>query len=165
VVGSADRAYAALMIHDVAHDHRLAAGEGALSGWRRYRGASRTAWHDLASSVVYKIETAPDGSNRTEHHNGRLLRELGKSWAPDTSLYQSHDVSPRTILAMPYYPAVVQSHGEIPGDALALAPDLLLDNFRRTAEPPGGQVKVVDLGDIMPTLQQIAAAAARGRPR
>jgi hypothetical protein len=53
---------------------------------------------------------------------------------------------------MPYYPVPVSSHAEIPGDALDLAPDLILENFRRTAERPDGQVKVIDLGEVMPRL-------------
>lgn len=77
---------------------------------------------------------------------------MGKSWAPDTSLYSLGDSPTRMVLAMPYYPVAVSSHAEIPGDALDLAPDLILENFRRTAERPNGQVKVIDLGDIMPRL-------------
>jgi len=112
--------------------------------------------------VIYKIETvAYCGSNETEHQNARLLREMGKSWAPDTSLYAPGDALRGMTLAMPYYPVPVRSRAEIPGDALDLAPDVLLDNFRRTAELPGGQVKVIDLGDIMPGLQESAARARR----
>jgi len=35
------------------------------------------------------------------------------------------------------------------------------ENFRRTAELPDGQVKVIDLGDIMPVLLGMAASAGR----
>ena len=84
---------------------------------------------------------------------------MGKSWAPGTSLYTLGDSPTTIVLAMPYYPVPVRSHAEIPRDALDLAPDMTLDNFRRTAELPDGQVKVVDLGDIMPVLLGMAARA------
>jgi hypothetical protein len=84
---------------------------------------------------------------------------MGKSWAPDTSLYTLGDSPGTIVLAMPYYPVPVRSRAEIPGDALDLAPDMTLDNFRRTAKLPDGQVKVVDLGDIMPVLLGMPARA------
>jgi hypothetical protein len=116
-----------------------------------------------SGTVIYKIETAYYGSNATEHQNAQTLRAVGKSWAPDTSLYTVGDSPARIVLAMPYYPVPVRSRAEIPQDALDLAPDMAPDNFRRTAEPPGGQVKVIDLGDVMPVLLGMASGAGHAK--
>jgi hypothetical protein len=158
-IGSEDQARAALRAHDHARACLPAAREGDAGGWKWHRGGSRIAWHDPSSAVIYKIETAYYGSNATEHQNAQLLREIGKSWAPDTTLYTLGDSPATIVLAMQYYPVPVRSRAEIPGDALELALDMTLDNFRRTAELPEGQVKVVDLGDIMPVLLGMAARA------
>lgn len=162
-IGSEDQASAALRAHDDAHAYLPAALEGDSDGWKWHRGGSRIAWRHLSSSVIYKIETAYSGSNETEHDNAQMLRRMGKSWAPDTSLYALGDAPTRIVLAMPYYPVPVRSRAEIPEDALELAPDMTLDNFRRTAELPDGQIKVVDLGDIMPVLLGMAARAGDRR--
>jgi hypothetical protein len=158
-IGSEDQARAALRVHDESRASLPAALEGNSGGWKWHRGGSRIAWHDPSSAVIYKIETAYYGSNETEHRNAQLLREIGKSWAPETSLYTLGASPAKIVLAMPYFPVPVKSRAEIPEDALYLAPDMTLDNFRRTAEPPDGQVKVVDLGDIMPVLLGTAAKA------
>lgn len=158
-IGSEDQAKAAFRVHEHALARLPPAREGDSGGWKWRRGGSRIAWHDPSSPVIYKIETANYGSNETEHQNAQLLREMGKSWAPGTSLYTLGDSPTTIVLAMPYYPVPVRSHAEIPRDALDLAPDMTLDNFRRTAELPDGQVKVVDLGDIMPVLLGMAARA------
>jgi hypothetical protein len=155
-IGSEGEARAALRVHDDVHARLSAALEGACAGWEWHRGGSRIAWREPSSAVIYKIETAYYGSNDTEHQNARLLRTMGMSWAPDTSLYILGDSPARTVLAMPYYPVPVRSRAEIPQDALDLAPDMTLENFRRTAELPDGQVKVIDLGDTMPPLLGMA---------
>ena len=160
-IGSEDEARAALRAHDGAHPRLPAAREGGSGGWKWHRGGSRIAWHQPPSTVIYKVETAYYGSNEAEHRNAQLLREMGKSWAPDTSLYTLGESPVRIVLAMPYYPVPVRSRAEIPGDALDLAPDMILENFRRTAELPDGQVKVIDLGDIMPVLLGMAGRAGR----
>jgi hypothetical protein len=151
-IGSEDQARAALRVHDDTHACLPPALEGDAAGWKWHRGGSRIVWRHPSSPVIYKIETAYYGSNETEHRNAQILRGMGKSWAPDTSLYPLGDSTTRIVLAMPYYPVPVSSHAEIPGDALDLAPDLILENFRRTAERPDGQVKVIDLGEVMPRL-------------
>ena len=155
-IGSEEEAWAALRVHDDVHARLPAEREDASAGWEWHRGGSRTAWRKPLSAVIYKIETAYYGSNDTEHRNARLLRKIGVSWAPDTSLYILGDSPARIVLAMPYYPVPVRSRAEIPQDALDLAPDMTLENFRRTAELPDGQVKVIDLGDTMPALHGIA---------
>jgi hypothetical protein len=62
---------------------------------------------------------------------------------------------------MPYYLVSVSSPAEIPGDALDVAPDMSLESFGRTAMLPEGQVKVIDLGDVMPVLLGMAVRAGR----
>jgi hypothetical protein len=159
-IGSQEEAWAALRVHDDAHARLPAVSEGASAGWEWHRGGSRVAWRKPFSAVIYKIETAYYGSNDIEHYNAGLLRKMGVPWAPDTSLYMLGDSPARIVLAMPYYPVPVKSRAEIPQDALDLAPDMTLENFRRTAELPDGQVKVIDLGDTMPAL--LGTALKRG---
>jgi hypothetical protein len=119
-IGSEAQARAALRAHHRAQARLPAAREGDAGAWKCHRGGSRIAWHDPSSAVIYKIETANYGSNETEHLNAQLLREMGKSWAPDTSLYTLGDSPATIVLAMPYYPVPVRSRAEIPRDALVV---------------------------------------------
>jgi hypothetical protein len=95
------RAKAALRVHDGAYVRLPAAREVCSGGWVWHRDGSRITWHEPAGTVIYKIETAYYGSNETEHQNAQLLREMGKAWAPDTSLYTRSDSPSPIVLAMP----------------------------------------------------------------
>lgn len=103
-IGSEDQGLAALKVHDDTHACLPPALEGDSAGWKWRRGGSRIAWLHPSSPVIYKIETAYYGSNETEHGNAQILRDMGKSWAPDTSLYSLGDSPTRIVLAMSYYP-------------------------------------------------------------
>jgi hypothetical protein len=87
----------ALRVHDESRASLPAAREGNSGGWKWHRGGSRIAWHDPSSAVVYKIETAYYGSNETEHRNAQLLSEMGKSWAPETSLRPPAVCEPQAV--------------------------------------------------------------------
>ena len=151
-IGSEDEAEAALDVHTRALDCMPSGSAGEFGDWKWHRGATRVAWYRPFTAAIYKIEVAYHGVNCTEHENAQVLRRTGKLWAPDTCLYSFGGAPGQVVLAMTYYPVAVRSSHEIPQDALSLAPDQLLANFRRTAALPYGDVKVIDLGDHIPGL-------------
>ena len=153
MIGNADEAIVALKYHRYRFPKvcQTGANSGEFEGWDWYLGRSRIAWRGPASCVVYKIELWDCGSNFMEHHNASRLRKMDKSWAPDTHLWKI-DGESAPILAMTYYEYEVRSREEIPDEAELFLGRDLLENFRRTAKFPIGIVKVVDLGDVIPSL-------------
>jgi hypothetical protein len=151
-IGNEGEARAALDVHARALGCRRSGSDGEFDGWNWHQGVTRVAWYRPFTTTIYMIDVAYHGANYREHENAQVLWRTGKSWAPDTCLYPSCVTSGQVVLAMTYYPVAVKSSDEIPQDALSLAPDQLLANFRRTAALPDGEVEVIDLGDHIPRL-------------
>ena len=149
-VGSVTEARAALKRHRGAFPDLYKSGtlDGTFKDWSWYFGGTRIAWRPPDGVTVYKVESETGrGANEIKHDVAGILRSKGKSWAPETSLYRFDD-GQGPVLAMPYYPVTLTSNTEIPDDVYRAreVTDFLLSNFRRTAELPGGTVKIIDLG-------------------
>lgn len=162
LVGNANDAFSALLLHRRAAsggDLDRVEGCGEFDGWEWWRGADRVTWHFPGRDVVYKIEKYSHSfANSNEHDNAAVLRKLKYAWAPDTQLHLCGDgfVS---VLAMSYYPIQASSGDQIPVRAIELGIDANLANYRFAGPPPSGQVKAIDLGDILPSITMMGRRA------
>ena len=129
-----------LALSETGHFDRTESGE--YEGWKYWRGKDRVAFLPKNGEFVYKIGLKMNDPNYCEDENMKYWIDEGFPWAPPTTLYRAKG---KCILAMPYYPVVIESMDEIPDSAKEQSTDVRLENFIRGFD---GIVMMIDAGDI-----------------